>query len=267
MKYIVELEQVTKEYDLGATKVRALGGIDLTFEKGEFSVVMGPSGSGKSTLLNIVSGLDRATSGKVRVVDVDTSASDDGALSRLRLEKIGFVFQAYNLIPVLTAVENVEYVMLLQGRPPAERWKRAKEMLEAVGLGGLHDRFPRELSGGQQQRVAIARAIAAEPVLVLADEPTANLDSKTAASLMDLMETLNREKGITFIFSTHDPSIVARARRKLTLHDGLLLETEVAGKVDTDAESTFTASAREDRHDPSIHGERPRAISGILGGS
>ena len=234
MKYIVELERVTKEYDLGATKVRALEGIDLTFEKGEFTVVMGPSGSGKSTLLNIVSGLDRATSGKVRVADVDTSACSDTALSRLRLEKIGFVFQSYNLIPVLTAIENVEYVMLLQGRPPAERLKRAEEMLAAVGLDGLGGRFPRELSGGQQQRVAIARAIAAEPVLVLADEPTANLDSKTAGSLMDLMETLNREKGVTFIFSTHDPSIVARANRKITLRDGQIAQA---------AESMITAKA------------------------
>jgi putative ABC transport system ATP-binding protein len=219
---IVELEKVKKEYDLGATKVQALGGVDLAFEKGEFTVIMGPSGSGKSTLLNIVSGLDRATSGSVRVVGVDTTACSDSDLSKLRMEKIGFVFQSYNLVPVLTAFENTEYVMLLQGRPPAERRKRALEMLELVGLGGLEDRFPRQLSGGQQQRVAIARAIAAEPALVLADEPTANLDSKTAAALLELMEKLNGEKGVTFIFSTHDPAVVARAHRTITLRDGMI---------------------------------------------
>jgi putative ABC transport system ATP-binding protein len=222
VNYIVELENVTKEYDLGATKVQALGGVDLTFAPGEFTVIMGPSGSGKSTLLNIVSGLDRATSGKVRVAGVDTTSSSDAALGKLRMEKIGFVFQAYNLIPVLTAAENAEYVMLLQGRRPAERRARAIEMLKLVGLSGLEDRFPRQLSGGQQQRVAIARAIAADPVLVLADEPTANLDSKTSAALIGLMEKLNRDKGVTFIFSTHDPAVVARAHRTITLRDGLV---------------------------------------------
>jgi putative ABC transport system ATP-binding protein len=220
---IVELEQVTKDYDLGGTTVRALNGIDLTIETGELTVVMGPSGSGKSTLLNIVSGLDTASSGNVRVVGVDTKGCTAAMLSRLRMEKIGFVFQAYNLIPVLTALENTEYVMLLQGRPAAERRKRAIEMLDLVGLRGLEDRFPRQLSGGQQQRVAIARAIAAEPMLVLADEPTANLDSKTGRSLIELMEQLNAEKGVTFVVSTHDPAIVARARRTIVLRDGVIV--------------------------------------------
>lgn len=223
MEYIVELENVTKIYDLGGTKVQGLSSIDLAFEAGDFAAVVGPSGSGKSTLLNIIGGLDRATSGKVRLAGIDTTVSSDAALSQLRKEKVGFVFQAYNLIPVLTALENTEYVMLIQGRPASERRARAMEMLRLVGLDGLEDRLPSQLSGGQQQRVAIARAIAAEPVLVLADEPTANLDSKTASALMDLMEALNQTKDVTFIFSTHDPAVVARAHRTITLHDGAIV--------------------------------------------
>jgi len=229
--YVVELENVKKYYDLGSGKVQALRGVDLSVEKGEFTAVVGPSGSGKSTLLNIVSGLDRATSGKVSVVGLDTTSSSDAMLSRLRMEKIGFVFQAYNLIPVLTAVENAEYVMLLQGRPAAERRAKALEMLRLVGLAGLEHRFPRQLSGGQQQRVAIARAIAGEPQLVLADEPTANLDSRTAGALIDLMEKLNRDKGVTFVFSTHDPAVVARAHRTVTLRDGMIVHPATSGIV------------------------------------
>ncbi|MBS2024792.1 MAG: ABC transporter ATP-binding protein [Deltaproteobacteria bacterium] len=219
-KTIVRCEQVTKTYASGALTVQALRGASFSLEAGAFATLAGPSGSGKSTLLNLIGGLDRPTSGLVEIDGVDTRALDGTALSKLRRERIGFVFQAYNLIPVLTAAENAEYVLLLQGRPEAERQARVREVLKSVGLEGLEERTPRELSGGQQQRVAIARAIAARPALVLADEPTANLDSKTAASLMELMETLNREHGVTFLFSTHDPALIKRARRVLMLHDG-----------------------------------------------
>ncbi|WP_394829325.1 ABC transporter ATP-binding protein [Pendulispora albinea] len=221
---IIQLEGVTKNYGTGVGQVRALRGVDLVIDKGEFAAICGPSGSGKSTLLNLVSGLDRATSGRVLVDDVETTKLSDAALSHLRLQKIGFVFQAYNLIPVLDALENVEYVMMLQGRDLKERRARARHVLSLVGLSGMEARFPAELSGGQQQRVAIARAIAAEPRLVLADEPTANLDAKTAASLIDLMAELNETKGITFVFSTHDPAVMRRARRCIAMTDGLVDE-------------------------------------------
>ena len=225
MESIVKLERVTKSYALGPTTVQALNGVDLSIGAGEFTAIAGPSGSGKSTLLNLVSGLDRATSGRVSVAGLDTGTLSAAELSRLRLHKIGFVFQSYNLIPVLTALVNTEYVLMLQGRPVAERRERALRALEAVGLGGLEGRFPRELSGGQQQRVAIARAVAAEPTLVLADEPTANLDSKTAASLLQLMVQLNEEKGVTFVFSTHDTAVMNRARRVIVLRDGVVAES------------------------------------------
>ena len=219
-KTIVRCTRVSKAYASGELRVEALRGVDFALEEGAFATLAGPSGSGKSTLLNLIGGLDRPTSGSLEVDGVDTASLSQAALSRLRRERIGFVFQAYNLIPVLTAAENAEYVLLLQGRPEAERRARVREVLAAVGLEGLEDRTPRQLSGGQQQRVAIARAIAARPALVLADEPTANLDSKTAASLMDLMERLNREQGVTFLFSTHDPALITRAHRVLLLHDG-----------------------------------------------
>lgn len=224
MKEIVRLEKVTKEYGHGAVKVYALRELDLTVNSGDLVAVAGPSGSGKSTLLNLIGGLDTPTSGRVFVGGTETGGLSGGALSSLRLHKIGFVFQSYNLIPVLTAYENAEYVMMLQGRPSAERRRRTLDLLDLVGLAGLEQRYPRELSGGQQQRVAIARALASEPELVLADEPTANLDSKTAAALLDLMVRLNRERGATFIFSTHDAAVVARARRSITLKDGQIAE-------------------------------------------
>ena len=222
MDHMVRLERVVKVYGTDGTEVRALRGIDLAVEPGEFTVVMGPSGSGKSTLLNLIGGLDRPTEGRVLIDGEETGGLSRSRLSRIRLEKIGFVFQAYNLIPVLTAYENAEYVLMLQGSPPVERRKRVMELLRTVGLEGMENRFPREISGGQQQRVAIARAIAPEPELVLADEPTANLDSKTAASLLDLMAKLNEEKGATFLFSTHDPEVMKRARRIVVLKDGLV---------------------------------------------
>ncbi len=211
-----------KDYGQGDVVVHALKGVDLTIEPGGFVAVVGPSGSGKSTLLNIIGGLDRATSGAVQVAGEDLTSKTGGQLSRLRLEKIGFVFQSYNLLPVLTAYENAEYVLMLQGVPAREREERVTRLLERVGLGGMGRRFPRELSGGQQQRVAIARAIAAKPALVLADEPTANLDSATAESLLDLMAELNREEGVTFLFSTHDPRVMRRARRLVVLRDGAI---------------------------------------------
>ncbi len=222
MREIVRLDRVTKSFGDGALAVQALRGVDLVVHAGSLAAVAGPSGSGKSTLLNLISGLDRPTTGRVSIDGIDTAGLSGAELSRLRRDRIGFVFQAYNLIPVLTAYENAEYVLLLQGRPPKERRERVMEMLKTVGLAGLENRFPREMSGGQQQRVAIARAIAAEPALVLADEPTANVDSKTAGSLLDLMVRLNEEKHVTFLLSTHDPAVMARTSAIIRLKDGLV---------------------------------------------
>ena len=217
---IVRLEGVTKDYGDGRIAVHALRGVDLALEAGAFTAMAGPSGSGKSTLLNIIGGLDRPTAGRVEVDGRDLTRLAGGALSRMRRDRLGFIFQNYNLIPVLTALENAEYVLMLQGVPGGERRERGRAILAEVGLEGMEDRFPRELSGGQQQRVAIARAIVSEPALVLADEPTANVDSKTAGALMDLMRGLNEEKGITFLFSTHDRDVMRRARERVVLRDG-----------------------------------------------
>ncbi len=212
-----------KIYDAGHMPVEALRGVDLTIEKGEFLALVGPSGSGKTTLLNLIGGLDRPTSGKVFIEGKDITGFTSSQLAELRLRRIGFVFQEYNLIPVLTALENIEYVMLLQGVPADERRRRALSILEEVGLGGMGDRKPGKLSGGQQQRVAVARAIVSEPAIVLADEPTANLDSTTGGSLLDIMKRLNETRGITFIFSTHDPMVMDRARRVVHLKDGAVV--------------------------------------------
>jgi putative ABC transport system ATP-binding protein len=222
MQAIVKLQSVTKDYGKGNVVVHALRGVDLEIEKGSFVAVAGPSGSGKSTLLNIISGLDRASSGSVEVDGRDVTTLSRGQLSRLRLMRIGFVFQSYNLLPVLTAYENAEYVLMMQGVPAKERRERVMKLLAEVGLKGMEHRFPRELSGGQQQRVAIARAIASEPALVLADEPTANVDSKTATALLDLMARLNEEKNVTFLFSTHDRNVMQRAGRLIVLTDGAI---------------------------------------------
>ena len=230
---IVETKGVTKDYREGRTEVHALRGVDLHIGEGEFIAVAGPSGSGKTTLLNIVSGLDAASAGEVRLDGEDISTMHPGALSRLRLCKIGFVFQSYNLIPVLTARENVEFTMMLQGVPAGERRRKAMEMLEHVGLQGLENRRPPTLSGGQQQRVAVARAIVTRPRLVLADEPTANLDSETGARLLDLMRQLNREERMTFVFSTHDPMVMNYARRLVRLHDGQIASDERRGETGT----------------------------------
>ena len=220
MTEIVKLEGVTKVYQDGKIAVPALREIDLSIQKGEFAAVAGPSGSGKTTLLNIIGGLDHPNKGSVSLEGKYLEQMGRGELSRLRLNRIGFIFQSYNLIPVLTAFENAEFVLLLQKRPAEERRQRVANLLEEVGLSGLDSRFPREMSGGQQQRVAIARSIASEPALVLADEPTANVDSQTASELLGLMEKLNQEKGVTFLFSTHDPAVMQRARRLISLKDG-----------------------------------------------
>ncbi len=224
---LIQLRHVTKIYRSG-TKVSALTSLSLEFAAGEFSAIAGPSGSGKSTLLNLIGTLDRPTQGEVlyqgrRVSDLGAEETAD-----FRLRTLGFVFQAFNLIPVLTAVENTEYPLVLQGLPKPERRARALEALRWVGLEGLALRRPDMLSGGQQQRVAVARSIIHRPMVVLADEPTANLDSKTASSLLDLMESLNREHGITFIFSSHDPTVLSRARRVVHLHDGRLSDPHEA---------------------------------------
>ena len=222
---VIVTEGVTKVYAADGIPVNALAGIDLTIRSGEFTALMGPSGSGKTTFLNIISGLDAPTKGRVWLSGKVLSDMGGNELSDFRRDNIGFIFQAYNLIPVLTVEENVEYIMLLQRVPKAERHERVTAMLEAVGLQGFADRNPTQLSGGQQQRVAIARAMVSEPAIILADEPTANLDSKTGAELLAMMNSLNLETGVTFVFSTHDPMVMESARRLITLRDG---------KIDTD---------------------------------
>ncbi|HJV71498.1 ABC transporter ATP-binding protein [Ideonella sp.] len=217
---IVRVERASRVYQRDSIPVPALQDASLDIRRGDFVALVGPSGSGKTTLLNLVGGLDRPTSGHIWIDGQDITALRPGALAELRLRKIGFVFQEYNLVPVLSALENVEYVMLLQGVAEGRRRTRAMGLLGELGLAGLEHRWPNELSGGQQQRVAVARAIAAEPVIVLPDEPTANLDSKAGATLMDLMRRLNEERGTTFVFSTHDPMVVERARRVVRLRDG-----------------------------------------------
>ena len=224
---IVECIDVQKTYQQGRIAVQALKDINLSIGKGEFLAVAGPSGSGKTTLLNLVGGLDASDAGSIIVDGNAFDQMSQSQLAKLRLHKIGFVFQAYNLIPVLSATENVEFVMLLQGIPSSERRERAQAILDDVGLEGKYDRRPSELSGGQQQRVAVARAIVSNPSIVLADEPTANLDSKTGTGLLDMMKKMNTEKNVTFIFSTHDKMVMDYARRLILLHDGRLEEDRV----------------------------------------
>lgn len=217
---VVDVHGVTKDYQQGEITVHALRGLDLQVKRGEFLAICGPSGSGKSTLLNLIGALDAPTSGKVVVDGHNLNEMSRKERSHLRRDRIGFVFQAYNLMPILTAYENAESVLALQGVPEADRKKRVTDLLHEVGLKGLEDRRPDQLSGGQQQRVAIARAIASEPAVVLADEPTANVDSETANNLLAIMEKLNAERGVTFIFSTHDPRVMKRARRIVNIVDG-----------------------------------------------
>lgn len=225
---LIRINKVTKVYDGTAVPVKALNEVDLKIEAGEFTSIVGPSGSGKTTLLNIIGGLDVPSSGSVIVDNVDISTYKPDELVNFRLHHIGFVFQAYNLIPVFTAKENVEFIMLLQGLSKSVREKRAIELLRAVGLGDRVNNRPSELSGGQQQRIAVARALASKPSFVLADEPTANLDSATADSLLDLMENLNKDFNMTFVFSTHDQRVIDRAHRVITLHDGAVEKDEIA---------------------------------------
>jgi len=227
--FIVETRNVTKTYHDNGVDVQAVRGIDLNIENGEFTAIVGPSGSGKTTFLNIISGLDTPTGGEVLLDGRDLSAMRGRDLSDFRRDHIGFIFQAYNLVPVLRVEENVEYIMMLQGVPRDERHRRVKEILDDVGLSGMADRLPTKLSGGQQQRVAIARAMVSRPRLILADEPTANLDSKTGADLLDMMRDLNEKTGMTFLFSTHDRMIMERARRVITLLDGSIARDERRG--------------------------------------
>ncbi len=223
---IVNVKGLTRNYQQGTHTVRALRGVDLEIEPGEFTVLMGPSGSGKSTLLNLIGGLDEPSGGAVLVEGKDLAQMSRTERSDMRRDRLGFIFQAYNLIPVLTAAENAEFVLQLQGKDAAARRKRALETLEVVGLKGMEDRRPNELSGGQQQRVAVARAIAADPALVLADEPTANLDSKTSDALIETMKRLNEDLGVTFVFATHDPKVMEAARRVIHLVDGEIVEDQ-----------------------------------------
>ena len=220
---IISVKNITKIYQETKVPVNALNGIKLEIEQGEFTAIVGPSGCGKTTLLNIIGGLDHPTEGEVVIDGTDLSKLKDSELINFRLKKIGFVFQAYNLIPVLTARENVEFIMQLQGRSEKETRERARKLLEQVGLGERLNNRPNELSGGQQQRVAVARALAPQPKFVLADEPTANLDSKSTATLLDIMLRLNEEEGMTFIFSTHDHRVIDRAKRVVTLEDGVVV--------------------------------------------
>ncbi len=223
---IVRLEKVTKNYKQGTVEVHAVDNLSVEIHKGSFAALCGPSGSGKTTALNLIGGLDFPTRGRIWVEERELSLLGRTELARMRRDRIGFVFQAYNLIPVLTAYENAEFVLALQGLPKPERKRRVMEILKAVGLEGLENRRTDELSGGQQQRVAIARAIVPEPAIVLADEPTANLDSVNADSLLTLMEGLNRDQGITFLFSTHDQRVMDRAHRIIHLRDGRLISDE-----------------------------------------
>jgi putative ABC transport system ATP-binding protein len=223
---ILEARRLGKIYDTRGVKTLALQDVDLTIAEGEFTALAGPSGSGKTTLLNLFGALDHPTTGTVLLDGEDLGALSSSRLAELRLRKLGFVFQAYNLIPVLSARENVEFVMELQGVPARKRGTKALALLAEVGLGELAGKRPPEMSGGQQQRVAVARAIASEPRVILADEPTANLDSETAARLLDLMHRLNRERGITFLFSTHDPLVIDKARRTIRLRDGRVIRDD-----------------------------------------
>ncbi len=217
---IIEINDLHKIYNEKSLPVNAINGINVNIEAGEFTAIVGPSGSGKTTFLNILGGLDDPTSGEVVIDNVRINNLSESKKTDFRMKNIGFVFQAYNLIPVFTARENVEFIMQLQGQPRSERASRAKDLLTAVGLGDRLSSRPANLSGGQQQRVAVARALASRPKFILADEPTANLDSKSTENLLDIMEKLNEEEKITFIFSTHDQRVVNKAKRVITIEDG-----------------------------------------------
>jgi putative ABC transport system ATP-binding protein len=223
---LIQVTDIARTYQQGSHEVKALRGVDLEIESGEFMALMGPSGSGKTTLLNLIGGLDTPTTGKVEIEGTDISALTGSALSDLRRDRVGFVFQAYNLVPVLSAAENAEMVLVLRGDDPSERRAKAMKTLEEVGLSGKENRRPAELSGGEQQRVAVARAITGEPALVLADEPTANLDSTTGTELIALMRKLNQDKGVTFVFATHDPKVMEAADRVVRMVDGKIVSDD-----------------------------------------
>ena len=225
-EWAVKLKDVRKTYRTGPIEVPALRGVTLSIGAGEFAATAGPSGSGKTSLLNIIGGLDRADTGDIWVAGQNLQVLSAGELAHLRLQSIGFVFQTYNLLPVLTALENAEFTLLLQGMPARKRREKVEKLFSEIGLAGLEDRRPKELSGGQQQRVAVARAMVTEPALILADEPTANLDSASAIALLDVMEQLNRTTGTTFLFSTHDPQVMERAHRLIRLRDGQVVSDD-----------------------------------------
>src|SRR6202046_857117 len=226
----LKLKDVRKIYRTEPIEVPALRGVPLNIGAEEFAATAGPSGSGKTTLLNIIGGLDRADAGEVWVAGQNLQLLSSGDLALLRLQRIGFVFQTYNLLPVLTALENAEFTLLLQGMPVHQRRERVEKLFSEIGLAGLEDRRPAELSGGQQQRVAVARAMVTEPALILADEPTANLDSASAIALLDVMEHLNQKTGTTFIFSTHDPQVMERAHRLIRLRDGQITRDDTRSR-------------------------------------
>ncbi|MFC2086922.1 ABC transporter ATP-binding protein [Bacteroidota bacterium] len=223
---IIETKNLEKIYNSSAVEVHAVRGISINFEEGEFTAIVGPSGSGKTTFLNMLGGLDNPTKGEIYVNGIRLNDLNQRQRVDFRLNNIGFVFQSYNLIPVLTAQENVEFIMHMQGKSKKEREKRVHELLQVVGIGDRLKSRPNQLSGGQQQRVAVARALASKPKFVLADEPTANLDSKSTETLLDIMESLNKEENITFIFSTHDARVVKKARRVITIEDGKVVSDE-----------------------------------------
>jgi putative ABC transport system ATP-binding protein len=226
---LIQMKQITRTYQEGSLEVLALRGVDLEIATGEFTALAGPSGSGKTTLLNIIGVLDKPTSGRIEVAGTDITILAKGEAADFRLDNVGFIFQAYNLVPVLTAYENAEFTLLLRGMSTADRRSRVMPLMERVGLGDMADRKPHELSGGQQQRVAVVRALATQPDIILADEPTANLDSETSGELLDLMLELNQEFQTTYLFSTHDPAVIDRARRVVRLLDGRVSGDEVRG--------------------------------------
>jgi putative ABC transport system ATP-binding protein len=226
---VIDINNVVKVYNDSEVKVNAINGISLSIEEGEFTAIVGPSGSGKTTLLNMLGGLDKPTEGEIIIGGTNIGMLKGSKLIDFRLYNIGFVFQSYNLIPVLSAKENVEFIMQMQKVPVKAREARTRELLESVGLGDRLDSRPAKLSGGQQQRVAVARALASKPKFILADEPTANLDSKSTGNLLDIMEKLNREEKITFIFSTHDARVMKKARRVITIEDGKVISDERKG--------------------------------------
>jgi len=223
---IIKTTGLTKTYQNNTLKVEAVKQVDLSISEGEFTAIVGPSGSGKTTLFNMIGGLDEITAGNVEIAGTNISNLKENELIDFRLKHIGFVFQAYNLIPVLTAKENVAFIMLLQGLSEKERIQRSEDLLEQVGLGDKFDSRPNQLSGGQQQRVAVARALASKPRFILADEPTANLDSQSTSTLLDLMAEMNKKENITFLFSTHDQRVIDKARRVITIEDGKIISDE-----------------------------------------